>query len=103
MAVNQFFKDARGVFNIFTVIALLAGLTVVGLPWCIVLQGYPNPERIDTLAYANFFLVLAASVGDTLLSLIMERGFWQARKAPENVNVQTGEHPVNNQLPDDEA
>ncbi|GAA4391993.1 hypothetical protein [Hymenobacter koreensis] len=81
--VAGFFKDARGVFNIFTVIALLAGLTVVGLPWIIVLRGYPNPERIDTLAYANFFLVLAASVGDVLLSSIMEHGFWKARKAPD--------------------
>lgn len=96
---NSFFSDARGQSNVFTIIALLAGLTVVGLPWFIVVKGYPNPERIDTLAYANFFLVLAASVTDAILGMVMEHGFWKSRKAPDAVNLQTGENPTNQQNP----
>lgn len=96
--IDGFFRDARGTRNVFTVISLLAGLTVVCLPWVIVLKDYANPERIDTLVYANFFLVIVASVTDALLGMIMEHGFWKSRKAPDAVNQQFGDNATNNQV-----
>jgi hypothetical protein len=96
---NSFWADARGQFNIFTIISALAGLTLVLLPWIIVWRNYPNPERLDTLAYANLFLVLTCILTDALLGAVIENGFWKARKAPDAVAVLTGDAPVINQVP----
>ena len=96
---NSFWADSRGQYNIFTIISALAGLTVVLLPWVIVWRNYPNPERLDTLAYANLLLVAACILTDAALAAVIENGFWKARAAPESVAVLTGDQPIVNQVP----
>lgn len=96
---NSFWSDSRGQYNIFTVVSALAGLTLVLLPWIIVWRNYPNPERLDTLAYANLFLVLTCILSDAALGAVIEKGFWKSRQAPESVAVLTGDQPIVNQAP----
>lgn len=73
---NSFLADSRGQYNVFTVISVLAGLTVVLLPWAIVWRNYPNPERLNTAIYANFLLVAACILTDAALGAVIERGLW---------------------------
>ena len=73
---NSFFADARGELNIFTIISALAGLSVICLPWAIVILHYANPERLDTAIYANFLLVAACILTDAALGAVIERGLW---------------------------
>lgn len=96
---NSFWSDSRGQYNIFTVVSALAGLTLVLLPAVIVWRNYPNPERLDTLVYANLLLVLTCVLSDALLAAVIEKGFWKSRQAPEAVAVLTGDNPTANLVP----
>ena len=73
---NSFWADSRGQYSIFTVISVLAGLSVVLLPWAIVWRNYPNPEPLNTAIYANFLLIAACILTDAALGAVIERGLW---------------------------
>jgi len=93
LRLREFFQDARGVFSAFTVISLLAGLTLVLAPLVCRLLSWAVLSRDEMSALTLIYV--AAAFGDTLLGIYLN-------KAPERVavNQQFGEGSVNRQMPE---
>lgn len=79
--LSDFFKDARGVFNAFTLVALWAGLTLVTSPMVCRMVGWKELSRDETGALTLLYCI--AALGDTLLGVYLN-------KLPGTVNLDTG-------------
>ena len=79
--LSDFFKDARGVFNAFTTVALWAGLTLVTGPMVCRLVGWKELNRDEIAALTLLYCI--AALGDTLLGVYLN-------KLPGTVNLDTG-------------
>lgn len=89
--LREFFQDARGHFTVFSLVSLAAGFTLCAVAW----RGTHTP---DYLVYALLTMFLVAVLSETLIALVIEHGFWRARKGPDTVVEQTGD--VTNNLTD---
>lgn len=79
--VADFLKDARGVFNAFTLTALLAGFTLVTAPLVCRLLGWATLTHDET-GYLSLLYCIAA-LGDAALGIFLN-------KLPSTVSVDTG-------------
>ena len=78
---SDFFKDQRGVFNAFTLVALWAGLTLVSAPMVCRLMSWKELNRDEVSALTLLYCI--AALGDTLLGVYLN-------KMPSTVNLDTG-------------
>jgi hypothetical protein len=78
---REFFQDAHGAFNAFTLIALLAGVTLVTAPGICRLLNWPVLGRDEM--YCLTFLYVIAALGDAALGIFLN-------KLPSTVNLDTG-------------
>ncbi len=79
--LSDFFRDARGVLNAFTLTALLAGFTLVTAPLVSRLMGW-QPLGRDEM-YTLSLLYCIAALGDAALGIFLN-------KLPSTVNLDTG-------------
>ena len=78
---SDFFKDQRGIFNAFTLVALWAGLTLVSAPMVCRLMSWKELNRDEVSALTLLYCI--AALGDTLLGVYLN-------KMPSTVNLDTG-------------
>ena len=79
--ISDFFKDARGVFNAFTLVALWAGLTLVTAPMVCRILGWKELSREEVSALTLLYCI--AALGDALLGVYLN-------KMPATLNLDTG-------------
>ena len=78
--ISDFFRDARGVFNAFTLVALWAGLTLVTAPLVCRFVGWKELNRVEVSALTLLYCI--AALGDTLLGVYLN-------KMPSTLNLDT--------------
>ena len=78
--ISEFFKDARGSFNAFTLVALWAGLTLVTAPLITRYVGWKELNRVEVSALTLLYCI--AALGDTLLGVYLN-------KMPNTLNLDT--------------
>lgn len=78
--VGEFFQDSRKIFNIFTLVSLTSGWTLVFIAYEEVKQkGFVQAEVL----YSLFFIYCVSVISDSLLGMIIERGIWKMPPAPD--------------------
>jgi hypothetical protein len=92
--LGEFFQDARGLFNVFTLVSLAGASALVYIAIIEVhAKGFVQVEVL----YSLFFMYIVAVLSDQLLGMVIERGMWKTPPAPntqinadvttDNVNV----------------
>lgn len=83
--LRAFFQDQRGQFTVFSVVSLCAGLSL-----CVV-TFRPPPAPPSYMVGALLAIYMVSVLSDSLIALVIERGIWQSRKAPDTLVEQTGD------------
>jgi hypothetical protein len=78
--LSGFFRDSRGQFSIFTVVALLGSLALI---YTCVVEAHHAYQVQDAVIYALFIMYCVNSMSDSLLGAVIARGFWKTPPAPE--------------------
>jgi hypothetical protein len=69
--LREFFEDARGQFNAFTLIALVAGITLATAPGVCRLRDWPPLNRDEIAALSLVYCISA--LGDYLLGIYLNK------------------------------
>ncbi|QNE39001.1 hypothetical protein F1C16_05245 [Hymenobacter sp. NBH84] len=77
--LSEFFKDAQGRFNVYSVISLLSGFTLVSSP--LVIRLFKWPLLIDNEFYSLTFIYCIAVLSEHLLVAVINK-----MPGPINVN-----------------
>ncbi|NVO30284.1 hypothetical protein [Hymenobacter lapidiphilus] len=85
---TDFFRDARNVLSAFTVISLLAGITLITAPLVCRVLGWAQLSQEEASTLTLLYCISALS--DALLGIYLN-------KAPDAVNLQTGAFATNEQ------
>lgn len=76
----EFLKDARGMFNVFTLVSLAGASTLIYI--AIKEVNSSGTVQIEVL-YSLFFMYIVAVLSDQLLAMVIERGVWKTPPAPD--------------------
>lgn len=81
---SGFFRDSRGQFSIFTVIALLASVTLIYIS----IIEVNNKHFVQTEILMGFiFMYCSNTLSDTLLAAVIARGFWKPGSVAPDTQV----------------
>lgn len=79
---SGFFRDSRGQFSIFTVVALFgaSALIYIGLIEVV------NTHRVQVeIIYALFIMYCVNAMSETLVGAVIARGMWRTPPAPDTL------------------